>query len=176
MREVALANTTLVAIVDDEDYERVSQLKWHLKPGRHTFYAIASTGKTKRKNNKPLRMHRFVLPSTTAKVIDHINRNGLDNRKSNLREATMAQNTVNSGPNRLNTSGFKGAYYDKRDKYWLAAIKHNNKFIRIGSYDSAEEAARAYDAEAKRLLGEFAWLNFPLEHRDKTWCIGDSLK
>jgi len=95
--------------------------------------------------------------------VDHINGNPLDNRKSNLRICTHAENSNNTGPRKNNTSGYKGVYWAKRNKRWLAQITHNGKQVYIGHYKDKEEAARAYDAKAKEFQGEFAYLNFPDE-------------
>jgi len=92
-------------------------------------------------------------------VIDHINRNGLDNRRSNLRLATIAQNAWNSR-RRKNRSGYKGVWYAKDKGRFRAAIWHNNKREYLGYFDSPRQAALAYDEAAKRYHGEFAVLNF----------------
>ena len=95
--------------------------------------------------------------------VDHINGNPLDNRKSNLRICTNAENQRNKGVYKNNKSGYKGVHWFKRDKKWQAQIKHNNKSIHIGLYEDKEEAARAYDKKAKELHGNFKNLNFPDE-------------
>ena len=95
--------------------------------------------------------------------VDHINGNPLDNRKSNLRICTNAENQRNRGVNKNNTSGYKGVCWAKQNKKWKARIKHNGKLIHLGYYKDKEEAARAYDKKAKELHGEYAYLNFPDE-------------
>jgi len=95
-------------------------------------------------------------------VIDHINRNGLDNRRSNLRFATVAQNAQNSRM-RKNRSGYKGVWFAKDKGRFRAAIWHNNKRIYLGYFDSPISAAKAYDKAAKRYHKEFAVLNFATE-------------
>lgn len=97
-------------------------------------------------------------------IIDHANRDKLDNRMSNLRNATKAQNQINAGVSRANTSGYKGvsrAFKDGREKCWSAKISKNDKSIHIGMFATAEGAARAYDEAAKKYHGKFAYLNFP---------------
>ena len=96
-------------------------------------------------------------------VIDHINHNGLDNRRENLRICTNAENQRNRGKQKNNTSGYKGVDWRKDHKKWRARINKDNKTIHIGYYNIIEEAARAYDAKAKELHGKYAQLNFPEE-------------
>lgn len=101
-------------------------------------------------------MHNLVMKSSS---IDHINGNGLDNRKCNLRKVTQQQNVMNARTNRKSTSKFKGVCRPKSSTKWIASITHNYKHIHIASCDSEVEAARLYNAKAKELFGEFARLN-----------------
>jgi len=107
-------------------------------------------------------MHRHILYVPEGFVIDHINRNGLDNRKANLRPATVAQNAQNA-VKRKNRSGYKGVWLAKDKRKWRAAIWHNNKREYLGYFNSPRQAAKAYDTAAKKHHGEFAALNFPSE-------------
>lgn len=110
------------------------------------------------------RMHHLILPlSEQNKVVDHINRDPLDNRLSNLRYATHAQNQVNAGLAAHNSTGYKGVSKDKRDtpNCWIAHISIGDKKRHIGVFSTAAEAAKAYDKVARELHGEFAYLNFP---------------
>jgi hypothetical protein len=91
--------------------------------------------------------------------IDHINRNPLDNRKENLRVATQTENTWNMSKQSRNTTGFKGVWFDKTLGKFRAGLSSNNKTIHIGCFDKAIDAAKAYDAKAKQLRGEFACVN-----------------
>jgi len=91
--------------------------------------------------------------------IDHINRVKDDNRIENLRLATRSQNEANTGLRRNNSSGFKGVYFFKRTNRWLAKIAYDGLEIHLGYYDSAEEAAMAYNSAAVKLKGKFALLN-----------------
>lgn len=146
-----------VALVDDEDYERVSQYNWYLCKGAGTRKAMYAS---REENHKHIKMHTFI---TGYKRTDHINRDGLDNRRINLRESTNAENCRNVGLTKNNTTGYKGVI--NRSKYrgrkiFRARIRVNYELIQIGDYLTAEEAARAYDEAAKKYFGEFAWTNF----------------
>ena len=105
-------------------------------------------------------MHRFLLSDQKGKIVDHINRNRLDNRKANLRYATRSQN----GFNRINvkhSSIYKGVFYRKVSKKWGASIRSPDKKIHLGLFLDEIEAAKVYDEAAKKYHGEFAVLNFP---------------
>lgn len=91
--------------------------------------------------------------------VDHINRNGLDNYRCNLRPATRLQNRMNCGLSKRNKSGFKGVSWHKSCNKWVAKIEINDKSIYLGLFDDKIEAAKAYNAAAKKHFGEFAWLN-----------------
>lgn len=150
MREIPLGRGH-VALVDDEDYDRVTQAgSWHVHEGgggRTSLYA---------RSNAAEYMHRLLTgwPST-----DHINSNGLDNRRANLRPVVGNQNHHNVKLRRDNWSGFKGV--GQRAGRWRAQIRVEGTPRHLGYFDTAEEAARAYDTAAREIAGEFARLNFP---------------
>lgn len=144
-----------VALVDAQDYERVMQFNWAAVFDGWTWYAITTIIKPKRTS---MRMHRFILSAPHGLMVDHKDRNGLNNTRDNLRFATASQNGHNAGISLRNTSGYKGVY--KEDKKWIASITINRKQFIIGRYLTAEDAARAYDAKAKESFGEFARTNF----------------
>lgn len=104
-------------------------------------------------------MHRLLMTSPTGTMVDHINGNGLDNRKENLRVVTNSQNLMNRGKNKNNTSGYKGVLWDKVRNKWIALIGFNNKNIYLGRFFTKNEAAFAYNAKAEELFGEFAQIN-----------------
>jgi HNH endonuclease/AP2 domain len=148
------------AIVDPDDYQRLSEHKWHLTKNTHTFYAKRNPSKGK--GTAPIYMHRCVMEVPPGMVVDHINHDGLDNRKTNLRPATRAQN--NRHTKKVDTkagSRYKGVYYDRRDRVWYAKITSNGKTTRLGSFKDEIEAAETYDRAAKKYHGQFAGLNFP---------------
>jgi len=145
-----------VAIVDDEDFEKVNQFKWHAsKTKRGLWYAkrhvlIGDIDTTQS-------MHRFImgLEHGDPQQVDHRNRvNTLDNRKENLRIATNAQNSRNQGHRKNNTSSMKGASWHKGK--WQAQITVNGKIQHLGLFPTVELAGQAYDAAALKYHGEFA--------------------
>lgn len=112
-------------------------------------------------------MHRVVLERMlgralgTEEHVDHINNNGLDNRRSNLRLSTIAQNQHNAKISSANSSGYKGVSFDRKDRKWAANITKNCKLLSLGRFTSIVDAALAYDKAAVRLRGEFAKTNYP---------------
>ncbi len=106
-------------------------------------------------------MHRVIKGAKAGQSVDHVNGNGLDNRRSNLRLCAHAENLRNRKIHKNNKSGFKGVRKRKESSLWRAEIRSNHKFYFLGNFHSAEEAAHAYDAAALKLHGEFARLNFP---------------
>jgi len=93
-------------------------------------------------------------------VVDHIDRNGLNNKRSNLRICTPRQNSYNR-IGKETPSKYKGVRWKKSRNRWVAQIKHYNKAMQVGSFDNQIDAAKAYDKKAKELFKEFAYLNFP---------------
>jgi hypothetical protein len=145
-----------VALVDAADAERALAHKWSAQPAGHTIYAQRSV---KREDGRwtTQRLHQFL---TGYAATDHRNGNGLDNRRANLREATQGQNVCNQ-IRQKGASGFRGVTWWKRGQNWKAQISSGGKNYHLGYFAIAEEAARAYDAAARALHGEFATLNFP---------------
>ncbi len=144
------------AIIDAADYYRVKDFKWCAVQKGPTFYA-----KTLRTNGSHLSLHRLITNAPKHLVVDHINHNGLDNRRSNLRLCTPAQNQQNKRPQAGGTSRHKGVHWDKKRKKYIAQIGHKSKRYTIGRFDNEDDAGRAYDKKAKELFGEYACLNFP---------------
>ena len=149
----------LYAVVDDRDYEWLSQWKWHAYRDGSTFYAVRDIH---RPNRETVKMHRLILERHTEGTetnADHKDRDGLNNQLSNLRWASNSQNQANKGPRADNECGYKGVCKDQGG--WKAQIRIGGKPKHLGRFDTVEQAARAYDEAAKKLYGEFAWLNFP---------------
>lgn len=138
----------LVAIVDDEDYEWLSRYKWRqAKQGGRLWTSIS------------VPMHRLILGLRYGDPhVDHKDRNPLNNRKSNLRLATQSQNNANKAPA---PGRFKGVRRPSGGSGWMAGIRINGKWTELGIYDTAKDAARAYDIAAKKMFGEFAYINLP---------------
>ena len=160
-REIPLTKGQ-VAIVDAADYEALAQHKWcalWIKDTK-TFYAIRNLPMVNRKRQGMVLMHREILQAPRGSQVDHRDGDGLNNRRANIRLATKAQNMWNMKTPASNTSGLKGASYNKRDRTWDSRIKREGRQYCLGSFSTAGEAHAAYVEAAKRLHGEFAnWQN-----------------
>jgi hypothetical protein len=150
------------AIVDPEDFERLSKHKWHAFKSKNTFYAERAVRVGKVRKQVVIKMHREILKVPDGLLVDHKNHNGLDNRKANLRPATRAENSRNRRKFRKRKcrSRFKGVSWNKDRKKWSARILFNRDMKFIGYFDDEIEAAKAYDEAAKKYHREFAVLNF----------------
>ena len=137
--------------MDDEDYERLASFPWSLVTG----YAI----RTLHSGSMLGAMHRHVLEVPTGVQVDHINRNKLDNRRANLREATHSQNCANKGPSSRNVSGYKGLSWCKRLQRWRVDIFLGGRPTTLGYLKDPIEAARLYNGAAYDEWGDYAYLN-----------------
>lgn len=146
-----------VALVDERDYARVSKYKWCIGSGSTNLYAMRTL--TERGKQKTQLLHRFIMDPPDGLEVDHINGEGLDCRRANMRVCTHAENARNLGLNSRNTTGYKGVCKPTGRKKWIASIFANGKHIFLGCYDDVEEAARIYDKAAQKYFGEFARLN-----------------
>jgi len=150
------------AIVDDADFAWLSKWKWCAKKTGRGWYVVRSVYKNGKQTI--IQMHRLILNTPLGMETDHINHDGLDNRRANLRICTRTENNRNARKRRKPTSSqFKGVYWHKRYCKWAAQIMHNGKKIHLGFYDSEIEAARAYDRAALKYFCEFALTNFQME-------------
>lgn len=151
MKEIKLTQGK-VALIDDEDFDLVSQYHWYFD-GKYAKTCWDKQGKT-----YYLRMHRLILGLTNPKIdTDHINHNKLDNRRSNLRICNRAENLRNRKAH--GKSKYLGVFYN-HNKYITAQIRANGRTIHLGTFDTEEEAAMAYDNAARKYHKEFANLNF----------------
>lgn len=146
-----------IALVDDEDFELVSVFKWYATASNLTDYAVRNI-EVSPGTRRLLRMHTFL---TGWQRVDHINGNGLDNRRSNLRQATETQNKRNRRKPKGSSSIYKGVGWQVYAQKWQAGITVNYKRIHLGLFENEEDAAKAYDQEARIRFGKFATLNFP---------------
>jgi len=152
MRELQLENSNLIALIDDEDFERVNKHKWYLN---NKGYAFAWVGLM-------ISLSHFITQTGTEFEIDHKNLNKLDYQKVNLREADRTQQLANTKKRVGNfTSKYKGVSWSKQNSFWVTQIKKNYQITWLGRFYSEEAAARAYDKAAIKYFGEFARLNFP---------------
>lgn len=146
-----------IVYYDDSDHELVSKYNWRPAVSRKgNVYAVSSIYHKDKKNNSTLLMHIIIMG---AKGIDHIDHNGLNNRRYNLRVATQRQNAKNMGLSILNKFGVKGVSYDKRKQRYSAHITSDYKHFYLGQFSSLYEAAIKYNEAAIKYHGEFASLN-----------------
>jgi len=154
MKEIPLSKG-LFAIVDDEDYAGLMKVKWYVMAGKcYAGRHIKRAGKQTTEY-----MHRRILQAQLGEEIDHVNHNGLDNRRGNIRVCTRSQNHGNTKKFR-GSSNFKGVHWNKDRHSWHAQIRYKGKQIFLGRFTDGESAARAYDEAARQYFGEFAELNF----------------
>ena len=152
--EILLTNTKNYAIIDDEDYQKVKNRDWY----EYNRYAARMSTKYEGKR-RVIFMHRIIVPSASGYLIDHINRNRLDNQKENLRIATQSQNNINRKRMEEASSPYRGVIWRPHAKAWKAYIKQNYKQIHLGYFSTPEEAALKYNEKAIELFGKFAVLN-----------------
>ena len=145
----------MVAIVDDADHDRVSQHKWFYSVRGYAVRNVPNPKGIKRKWTMQT-MHRFIAGIPDGVTVDHISGDKLDNRRENLRAATLQQNACNRGLTKRNTSGSKGVSWYSPSQKWRAVIAVNKKYVHIGHFTDKQEAIDAYAEAANRLHGEFA--------------------
>ena len=138
-------------LFDADDHDLVEKYRWTI--GTHG-YATTGSGKAQ------MLFHRLVMSLTDGQIVDHINRNKLDNRKRNLRICSASQNSYNNKQQSNSKSGYRGVVQNNLGK-WCAYINNLGHSIYLGMYDTPEEAANAYDSAAAIIAGEFAYRNLP---------------
>ena len=140
------------AVVDAAAYDWLMQWNWSAHKLRYQWYAYRS--EITKGVLICIAMHRAIL-NTEAPEVDHCDGDGLNNRRSNLRECTVAQNQWNARMLRTNTSGYKGVSFDRRRSKWTAQASHNNKHIYLGSFSTPADAAVAYQTYCRKERGDF---------------------
>ena len=141
-------------VVDDIDYEYLSQRKWqyNLTQDKNEYAFTQIKGKT-------TYMHRIIMNAQKGQYIDHVNGNSLDNCRINLRLTNNQLNQANSKIGKNNTSGYKGVTWNKKLNKWQAQLMFNWKHIHLGLFSNKIDAAKAYNKRARELFREYARLN-----------------
>lgn len=164
MKRIPLGrNGTMFALVDDEDFEHLSQFKWHMHDRKTNIYACRRERVVNSKGesvNARIYMHRVVMGTTdTTILVDHVDGNGLNCTKINLRECNASENNANRIKTRnKTTTNYKGVV--KQPSGFVAQIVVDRRKIYLGTFDNVTDAARAYDIAAIKHFGEFAKCNF----------------
>lgn len=174
MKEIILTQGK-VALIDDEDYDELNKYKWFAHASRNTFYASRNSDRNDSEDHKQhtIKMHRVIMNPPSDMKIDHINGNGLDNRRENLRIVTNRQNCQNKHVQK--TSDLIGVHWNKRDKTWRSEIRFDNKLYYLGSYSSEYLANAAYSRAYEEVL-RMENLKLTSEETDFPYNIGLPLK
>lgn len=153
MVEIKLKNGTCI-LIDDDDFEKVSKFKWHVSKIKYAHYAVS------RINGKTVYLHRLVMDAPKGTYVDHINMNGLDCRKENLRLCTNSQNMHNRGAQKNSKSGVKGVSWSKNKNKWVVHLTVDKKTRHLGFFTNIDAARKRYEEESKRIVGEFFRENY----------------
>lgn len=157
MKEIKLTQGK-VALVDDEDFDRVNQFEWFVGNGSktHASRALLNSGPKRERQ-----MHRFIMNAPPGMCVDHIDGNGFNNCRSNLRVCTQSQNNKNRRIQK-HSSPYKGVCWHKKNRKWVSCIRVETKRIYLGSFHNAILAAVEYDLAALKHFGLFAKTNFQM--------------
>ncbi len=154
MAKLKINNSSISAIVDDEDYEMLKLFPWSFNPNGYIRTTVYLPDK-----KMTIRLHRIIINAPKEMSVDHINHNKLDNRKQNLRVCTHQQNHMNRKPDKNTSSKFKGVSFIKKNKNWVAYIYFGENRYHLGTFKREITAAQAYNFKAKELFGSFARFN-----------------
>jgi hypothetical protein len=141
------------SIINSLDYDKIKNFRWFAMKPHKTFYAVCCIG-TKKLTH--VLMHNLIFPCNMGHTPDHKNRNGLDNRRENLRQSTISQNNRNQSINTRNNSGFTGVCWNKNRNCWWSRICFNGRHIHIGLFNCLAKAISARKQAEKKYFGEFA--------------------
>jgi hypothetical protein len=153
MKKIAVGKNKF-ALIDNDHFEKISRWSWHISGGY-----VVRTGRKKVSGvwkQFPVYLHRLIVGAKKGEVVDHANRNKLDNRGTNLRRCTQSDNLANSVRRKNNKSGYKGVIWDKTGKKWRAGFMKNGRWTHLGMFKSKIAAARNYKEALRTAFGEFA--------------------
>lgn len=154
---IPLGKSGKYACVDWENADRLARRRWRQQCGTaYTFYAACYHRNPDGTNRLFARMHNLVLPAKVGMDVDHVNRNGLDNRLGNLRYATRSQNCMNRTVRATSKSGRTGVSWSNTFDRWRATIRVNNHLTWLGSFVLLDEAIAARESAERKFFGEFA--------------------
>lgn len=151
-------NNSGKALIDKDVKDELNEYKWHVKKDGY-MYRNASTEELRNGMPRSISMHRQLMGFPKGKTIDHINHDKLDNRLSNLRIASYADNQANRRKLKRTSSNYKGVRYHRRDNVWHAYIVVKGEQKHLGTFEWESDAAQAYNSAAKKIFGDFALLN-----------------
>ncbi len=157
MKTISLTQNK-IAWVDDDDYERLNQYKWHAIRYNTKYYPTRH--EHKKGKQRRILMHRQILNVPAGMDCDHKDHDGLHNGRDNLRIATRAENCRNRRPYKIGTSRYKGVCWHRRSSKWCARIRVQGRLIHLGMFFSETKAALAYDKAAHNYFRQFAYSNF----------------
>jgi hypothetical protein len=159
MKKLKLSNCADYALVDTEDYEGLLPYAWRKNAQGYAVRRVYTRISKGVRHAKDIRMHRQIMGEPEGMEVDHVDNNGLNNQKNNLRVATHWQNLANRALQKNNTSGYRGVSWSKQAGKWWAQLYIDSKTVHLGLFDDIEDAAKAYNEAAIERYGEFARLN-----------------
>lgn len=152
--------TNGIVLLDEADLSAVLEHNWYaVRKGNKIYACTTLYDKNRSSKRYKLYMHRYLKGAIKGETVDHVNGDGMDNTRCNLRKCSKAENARNSELSASNTSGYKGVTWNKNAKKWLAQLKVDRRHVYIGVFTDILDAAKAYNTAALEHFGEFARLN-----------------